>query len=270
MDNHAKLFIELQNIMFTLRQQCPWDHEQTFDTLRNMTLEEVYEFIAELDAKHIAGMKEELGDVLFHIFFYCEIANEKNLFNMTDVMTNLIHKLKRRHPHIFDTTKQLNTEQVKEQWEKIKKSEGKKSIVSGIPNQLPSILKALLIQKKAAQLGFDWKNMKDVWLKEEEEKNELLHEINTGNQELIEEELGDWLFSILNISRHLHVNPDLALEKTNQKFSQRLQIMEQLAQEKNIELNKLDLDHQELLWLEAKKILNQQNKPKQTKINHRL
>ncbi|MCX8473453.1 MAG: nucleoside triphosphate pyrophosphohydrolase [Sediminibacterium sp.] len=258
MNDNSKLFLELQNIMSTLRQQCPWDKEQTFKSLRNMTLEEIYEFIAELDSENSSGMKEELGDVLLHILFYCEIANEKQWFNITDVMSNLIKKLKRRHPHIYDSTLQLNTAQVIDQWEKIKKSEGKNSVVSGIPTQLPSILKALLIQKKAAQLGFDWKDLKDVWLKEEEEKNELLNELKLGNEELISEELGDWLFSIINISRHLNINPDLALEKTNQKFSQRLQILEQLALEKNMQLNKLALDEQEQLWQEAKKILSEQ------------
>lgn len=252
-DEAINEFKRLLEIMLRLRKECPWDRAQTNETLRTMTIEEVYELseaILENDDKKI---KEELGDIMLHLMFYSIIADEKDSFDITEVLKVLNEKLIRRHPHIFSDVIVNNANEVKQNWEKIKLAEGKKSVLEGVPPHLPSMVKAYRLQEKAKGVGFDWENINQVYDKLSEEINELRHAINSANQQNIEEELGDVFFALINYSRFLNVNPDDALEKANKKFINRFKYIEQKANDNGAKINNLSLEEMDKLWDEAKK-----------------
>lgn len=252
-DEAINEFKRLLEIMLRLRKECPWDRAQTNETLRTMTIEEVYELseaILENDDKKI---KEELGDIMLHLMFYSIIADEKDSFDITDVLRVLNEKLIRRHPHIFSDVTVNNANEVKQNWEKIKLNEGKKSVLEGVPPHLPSMVKAYRLQEKAKGVGFDWENINQVYDKLSEEISELHNAINSANQQNIEEELGDVFFALINYSRFLNVNPDDALEKANKKFIYRFKYIEQKANDTGSKINNLSLEEMDKLWDEAKK-----------------
>lgn len=239
--------------MDELREKCPWDKKQTIHSLRQQTIEETYELadaITENDWEHL---KEELGDLLLHIIFYSKIAAEEKKFNIEDVIQTISEKLIRRHPHIYGDTKLSTAEEVKKNWEQIKLSEGKKSVLSGVPQSLPSLMKAMRIQDKAKQVGFEWENKEDVWKKIEEEKMELNEAVNHQDSQQIENEAGDLLFSVINYIRFLKVDADNALELTNKKFIRRFSKMEEIASERGLNFNELSLIEKDQLWNEIKK-----------------
>src|SRR6478609_4454814 len=223
--------------MDELREQCPWDKKQTNETLRHLTIEETYELSDAILKNETTEIKKELGDVLLHIVFYARIGSETGAFDIADVCNSLCDKLINRHPHMYGDVKADTAEQVKENWEQIKLKEGNKSVLSGVAKGTPSIIKALRMQEKAAQVGFDWPTAKEVWAKVDEELAELKEEFaDNHTSENTEKELGDFLFSLINVARRYDINPDDALEKTNQKFIKRFQYIEQKAKENNLKL----------------------------------
>lgn len=238
----------LTTIMDELREKCPWDRKQTIHSLRQQTIEELYELTDTIDEEDFEGMKEELGDLLLHIVFYTKIAEEKNRFTLRDVIDAISDKLIRRHPHIYGDTKAENAEEVKRNWEKLKLADGKKSVLEGIPNSLPSLVKALRLQYKAAQTGFEWKHQDDVWEKVMEEKDELRNAIQTGNRDEVAKEAGDLLFSVINYIRFLNIDPDYALELTNKKFMARFKKMESIAAEEGKSLPDMSLEEMDEIW----------------------
>lgn len=254
MNKTADAFLRLVNIMDELRAQCPWDQKQTIHTLRSMTIEELYELVDAIDANDWQGIKEELGDLFLHLLFYSKIGSEQNQFKLEEVLNGIAAKLIRRHPHIYGDVKVKDEEEVKRNWQKIKSNEGKidKSILEGVPKSLPAIVKAARIQEKAKQVGFEWENKADVWKKVDEEIGELHNaEINESQKE-IEAEFGDVLFSLINYARFLQVDPEAALEKTNQKFIQRFKSMEDIALSKGLQLTDLSLVQMDELWNSVK------------------
>jgi XTP/dITP diphosphohydrolase len=246
-------FGRLLKIMDELREQCPWDKKQTLESLRHLTIEETYELADAILENNLNELKGEIGDIMLHMVFYAKIADEQGAFDIEDVLNFLCEKLIRRHPHIYGDTKVENEEQVKANWEKIKLQEGKKSILSGVPNSLPALVKAYRIQDKAKQVGFEWENKEQVFDKVMEEMQELQDEIykNNQNQEKIEEEFGDLMFSLINYARFLKVDPELALERTNRKFIKRFQYIEENAPK---DLQDMTLEEMDALWNQAKKI----------------
>ncbi len=254
MNTTAENFLQLVNIMDELREQCPWDKKQTIHTLKPMTLEEVYELCDAIINEDWNNIKEELGDVLLHILFYSRIAKEENKFDINDVIEAISKKLITRHPHIYGDVKVENEDDVKRNWEKIKLKEGvKKSILSGVPNALPAVVKATRIQEKVKQVGFEWSNINDVWKKVEEEMGELKVAIKTNQQQDIEEEFGDVLFSLINYARFLKIDAESALEKTNQKFIRRFKSIESIAVERGKNLSDMSLEEMDEIWNEVKK-----------------
>lgn len=255
MNKTADAFLRLVNIMDELRAQCPWDQKQTIHTLRSMTIEELYELVDAIDANDWQGIKEELGDLFLHLLFYSKIGSEQNQFMLEEVLNGIAAKLIRRHPHIYGDVKVKDEEEVKRNWQKIKSNEGKidKSILEGVPKSLPAIVKAARIQEKAKQVGFEWENKADVWKKVDEEIEELHHAEINESQEEIEAEFGDVLFSLINYARFLHVDPEAALEKTNQKFIQRFKSMEDIALSKGLKLTDLSLVQMDELWNSVKR-----------------
>jgi XTP/dITP diphosphohydrolase len=253
MDKKLEAFGRLLTIMDELREQCPWDKKQTMQSLRHLTIEETYELTDAIFKNDLPEVKKELGDVLLHIVFYARIASENNAFDIADVIHSLCEKLISRHPHIYGDVKVADEEEVKQNWEKLKLKEGNKSVLGGVPSSLPSVIKALRIQDKAAQVGFDWPDTQQVWDKVDEEMAELKETI-TEQQELskTEEELGDLMFALVNLSRHLNINPDDALERTNQKFIQRFQFIEEKCREQGKKITDINLLEMELLWQLAK------------------
>jgi MazG family protein len=246
-------FVKLMQIMLELRGQCPWDRKQTIHTLRSMTIEELYELVDAIDTNNWQGIKEELGDVLLHLVFYATIAAEQQQFTMRDVIEAICAKLIHRHPHIYGNVAVKDEEEVKKNWEKIKIKEGKQSALSGVPASLPAITKAVRIQEKAKQTGFEWNNKEEVYAKIEEELQELHQAVQSGNQQHTEEEFGDVLFSMMNYARFLKVDADAALEKTNKKFIARFTAMEQKAAEQNKQLTDMSLAEMDAIWNEIKK-----------------
>lgn len=246
-------FLKLVTIMDELREQCPWDRKQTIHTLRSMTIEETYELVDAIDANDWKGIKEELGDMLLHILFYSKIGTEQNQFVLKEVIDGIAAKLINRHPHIYGDVKVDNDEDVKRNWEQIKMKEGKKSVLSGVPQSLPAVVKAARIQEKAKQVGFEWDNREDVWKKVEEETGELVEAVRSDKKEDIEEEFGDLLFSLVNYARFLQIDAEAALERTNKKFMYRFQEMEKLAAEKGLQLANMSLEAMDELWNEIKK-----------------
>lgn len=247
-------FARLLKIMDELREQCPWDKKQTIESLRHLTLEEVYELSDSIIENDLPSLKKELGDVLLHIVFYARIADEKGLFDINDVINSLCEKLITRHPHIYGDTKVSNAEDVKQNWEKIKLKEGNKSVLGGVPKGLPAMIKSERIQEKARGVGFDWNNESEVWQKVKEEMNELDAELlSKKSAEKTEEEFGDLMFALINYARFLHISPETALEKANQKFIRRFQYIEQQLLAKSKSITESNLQEMDSFWNEAKK-----------------
>lgn len=251
---HLEAFERLLIVMDELREQCPWDKKQTMESLRHLTIEEVYELGDAILDKDLEDVKKELGDVLLHIVFYSKIASETNDFDIADVCHAICDKLIERHPHIYGDVEVKDEEDVKRNWEQIKLKEGKKSVLEGVPRSLPAMVKANRIQDKVAGVGFDWEKPEQVFEKVEEELSELKSEIKKGNQEAIESEFGDVLFSMINYARFLKVNPENALERTNKKFIKRFQYLESKAKDLNKSLKDMTLAEMDVFWEEAKSI----------------
>ena len=254
MKNKIKSFKRLLTIMDELREQCPWDKKQTMESLRYLTIEELYELSDAILDKDMEEIKKELGDILLHIVFYARIASETNDFDIIDVINGVCDKLVHRHPHIYGDVKVKDEVEVKKNWEKLKLKEGKKSVLEGVPKSLPAIIKSFRIQEKVRGIGFDWDNKNQVWDKVLEEIEELKVEIEKGNQKRIESEFGDVLFTLTNYSRFINVNPEDALERTNKRFIKRFQIMEKLIEKENLKFDDMNLEHMDVYWKQAKKI----------------
>ena len=252
MKNKAKAFIRLVEIMDRLREECPWDKKQTIDSLRYLTIEEMYELSDAILDKNMDEIKKELGDLMLHIVFYSRIASEKKHFDITDVLDSISDKLIHRHPHIYGDVVANDVKQVKENWEKLKLKEGKNSVLEGVPKSLPAIVKAYRIQEKVRGIGFDWQNKNQVWDKVQEEIEEFQREEKKNDAEKMEEEFGDVLFSLVNYSRFVNINPEDALEKTNKKFIRRFQFMEQKIKEDGLDLSKLSFEQMNAFWDMAK------------------
>ena len=243
----------LVNIMNELREKCPWDKKQTIHTLRQQTIEETFELVDAITDKDWKGIKEELGDLLLHIIFYSKIAQEQKQFSLQEVIDDICEKLIKRHPHIYGNVTVKDEEEVKKNWEQIKLSEGKKSVLGGVPKSLPAMVKAMRLQEKAKQVGFEWETKEQVWEKIEEEKIELLEAVNTGNNQHIEEEAGDLFFSVINYVRFLNVDAENALEITNKKFIKRFTKMEETAANGGHNLSNMALKEMDDMWNEIKK-----------------
>jgi len=249
-------FRHLLEIMDELREKCPWDREQTFDTLRNLTVEETFELSDAIFQKDYKDVCKELGDLMLHIVFYSKIASEQQLFDVKDVLNQLCDKLIRRHPHIYGEMKADSANEVHENWEKIKlQTEGNRSVLGGIPSGMPALTKAYRIQDKVSGVGFDWDNKEDVWNKVKEELGELKAEVDKEDPVRMEEEFGDVLFSLINYARFLHIHPEDALEKTNRKFMNRFQLLEKMVKEDNRQLTDMSLEEMDVYWERAKKDL---------------
>jgi len=242
----------LLTIMDELREQCPWDKKQTMQSLRHLTIEETYELGDAILNNDLNEVKMELGDVLLHIIFYAKIGSETNDFDIADVANAICDKLINRHPHIYGDVTVTDAEEVKRNWEQIKLKEGKKSVLEGVPNSLPALVKANRIQDKVAGVGFDWEKPEQVFEKVQEELGELQVEVSTGNSDKIESEFGDVLFSMINYARFLGVNPENALERTNKKFIKRFQYLEENAKKVNKELKDMTLEEMDVFWNLAK------------------
>jgi XTP/dITP diphosphohydrolase len=254
MDERATSFLRLLKIMDELREQCPWDKKQTIESIRHLTIEETFELSDAILKKDMQEIRKELGDILLHIVFYARIASETNTFDIKDVIDSLCEKLIFRHPHIYGDVKAETDEQVKQNWEQLKQKEknGNKSVLSGVPNSMPALLKAYRIQEKARAVGFDWEKPEQVFEKVKEELGEFEKEVSTKNQANAEKEFGDILFSLINYARFLNINPEDALEHTNQKFIQRFSHMEKRVKEQGKQIAECKLDELDQYWDEAK------------------
>lgn len=249
-----KAIDRLLNIMDELRAQCPWDKKQTMESLRHLTIEETYELGDAILENDLEEVKKELGDLLLHIVFYAKIGSETKDFDIADVANGICEKLINRHPHIYGDVKVENEEEVKQNWENIKLKEGKKSVLEGVPDSLPSMVKANRIQEKVAGVGFDWEHPEQVFEKVKEELSELQVEIKHGNPDRLESEFGDVLFSMINYARFLNINPENALERTNKKFIKRFQYLEEKAKQAGKSLKDMTLAEMDVFWEEAKKV----------------
>jgi XTP/dITP diphosphohydrolase len=245
-------FDRLLNIMDDLRAHCPWDQKQTFESLRHLTIEETYELGDAILDRNLSEIKKELGDLLLHIVFYAKLGSEEKAFDIADVANDICEKLIHRHPHIYGSVSVKDADQVKRNWETLKLKEGKKSVLEGVPNGLPALIKAQRMQEKAAGVGFDWNDKKQVWGKFNEELNELNQALNSNEKDAIEDEFGDVLFSLINYARFIKVNPESALERTNKKFLQRFQFIEVQAKKQDRSIEDLTLSEMESFWQEAK------------------
>lgn len=255
----GKAFERLITILDTLRIACPWDRKQTMESLRHLTMEELYELTDAILEKDYNEIKKELGDVMLHLLFYAKIADEQQQFNIVEVLNAICDKLVVRHPHIYSDTQVDNEQDVKNNWEAIKLKEGNKSVLSGVPKGLPALVKAYRIQDKVRGVGFDWDDKTEVWKKVEEELAEFKNEFNltdkaSVDQEKAEAEFGDLLFSLINYARHLGINPENALERTNKKFIQRFSHLEKRASENGQNLKEMTLEEMDVYWNEAKKL----------------
>ncbi len=251
MDPRLQAFERLLTIMDDLREKCPWDKKQTLESLRNLTIEETYELADAITDNDLNAIKGELGDLFLHLVFYSKIGQEKGVFDVADVLNGICEKLIYRHPHIYGDVEANDEETVKANWEKLKLKEGKKSVLEGVPNSLPALVKAMRIQEKAKGIGFEWDNKEDVWKKVEEEIAELKVEID-NQSEHIEEEFGDVLFSLVNYARFIHVSPENALATTNKKFIDRFRLMENFILEDGKEIQNLSLAEMDVYWEKAK------------------
>jgi MazG family protein len=253
MNEAADSFTRLVNIMNDLREKCPWDRKQTIDTLRSMTIEETYELADAITMHDWNGIKEEAGDLLLHIIFYSKIAEEQGRFSIKDVINEICEKLIIRHPHVYGDVKVNDEEDVKKNWEKIKLQQGKKTLLSGVPVSLPATVKAMRLQEKAKQVGFEWEKTEDVWEKVKEEIDELHEAIHLEDRSKIEEEFGDLIFSLINYARFLQIDAENSLEKTNKKFISRFNQMEKEATEKGKDLSDMSLEEMNNIWNSIKK-----------------
>jgi len=250
MDKRLEAFSRLLTIMDELREQCPWDKKQTNETLRSLTIEETYELSDAILANDNEEIKKELGDLFLHLVFYAKIGDEKKAFDVSDVLNSVCDKLISRHPHIYGDIDVKDEEEVKQNWEQLKQKEkGNKGVLSGVPTSMPSLVKALRMQDKAAQVGFDWPAKEDVWGKVDEE----LQEFKEAEGAEKEEEFGDLLFSLVNYARWLKINPDDALEKTNRKFKYRFETIEAHAKAQRKEVQSMSLEEMDAVWEKAKK-----------------
>ena len=246
-------FGRLLTIMDELREKCPWDRKQTFESLRNLTIEETYELADAILNQDLPEIKEEIGDIMLHMVFYAKIAEEKEAFDIADALNAVCEKLINRHPHIYGDIEVEGEEEVKKNWEQLKLKEGKKSVLQGVPNSLPAMIKAYRMQEKTAQVGFEWEEKNQVWEKVEEELGEFKEAMNEGfSQEKKMEEFGDVLFSLINYARFQGIDPETALEKVNQKFKQRFEYIEEHAPK---DLQEMSLEEMDALWNAAKKTL---------------
>ncbi|MFV0540661.1 MAG: nucleoside triphosphate pyrophosphohydrolase [Aestuariibaculum sp.] len=249
-----KAFGRLLDIMDDLREKCPWDKKQTMETLRHLTIEETYELGDAILDNDLNEVKKELGDVLLHIVFYSKIGSETDTFDIADVCNGICEKLISRHPHIYGDEKVENEDDVKKNWENLKLKEGKKSVLQGVPKSLPALVKANRIQEKVAGVGFDWEQPGQVWEKVEEELLEFKTEVEKDNQDTMESEFGDVMFSLVNYARFLNINPENALERTNKKFIKRFKYLEEKTQALNKPLKEMTLTEMDVFWEEAKRI----------------
>lgn len=257
MENTLNVFGRLLEIMDELREKCPWDREQTFESLRKLTIEETYELGDAILQQDMDEIRRELGDLLLHIVFYAKMGAEKNAFDMTDVINGLNEKLIYRHPHVFAETDVKNAREVEQNWESLKlkeKGRKKKTVLEGVPASLPSLVKANRIQEKASAVGFDWEEREQVWDKVKEEVNELQDEISRNNRDLMEAEVGDLFFALVNAARLYGIDPEAALERTNIKFIKRFNYLESQTMKKGMDLKKMSLEEMDKYWEEAKKL----------------
>lgn len=250
MQQKTEAFGRLLQIMDELREKCPWDRKQTLQSLRNLTIEETYELADAILEDDLEGIKEEIGDLMLHMVFYAKIAEEQEAFDIADALQAVCEKLIKRHPHIYGDLKVDNEEQVKQNWEKLKLKEGKKSVLAGVPKSLPAMVKAYRMQEKTKQVGFEWENSTQVWDKVEEELGEFKETLEKGmSQAEKEEEFGDVLFSLINYARFEGIDPETALEKVNQKFKKRFEYIESQATKS---LEEMSLAEMDALWNAAK------------------
>jgi MazG family protein len=249
MEAKAKAFMRLVEIMDDLREKCPWDKKQTIHSLRKLTIEETYELADAIMEEDYEGISEEIGDLFLHLIFYAKIGSEKKAFTLESALNKICDKLIKRHPHIYGDVKVDSEEDVKKNWEQIKLSEGKKSVLQGVPQSLPAVIKALRLQEKTATVGFEWDNIGDVWEKVEEEKAELEEAVNSQDKAKIEEEFGDLMFALVNYARFLDLDPEAALERVNKKFKSRFEYIEDKADKP---LQDMTLEEMDALWNEAK------------------
>ena len=252
--DQLQAFNRLLTIMDELREQCPWDQKQTMETLRPLTIEETYELGDAILDQDLQEIKNELGDLLLHIVFYAKIGSETKDFDISDVIHSICEKLIHRHPHIYSDVVVKDDTEVKQNWENLKLKEGKTSVLEGVPKSLPALVKASRIQEKVAGVGFDWEHPDQVWEKVEEELGELKSEIENKNQDAVEDEFGDVLFSLINYARFLDINPENALERTNKKFIKRFQYLETKAKTLQKSLSEMTLAEMDVYWEEAKKL----------------
>jgi XTP/dITP diphosphohydrolase len=245
-------FNSLLDIMDELRKKCPWDKKQTLESLRHLTIEETYELGDAILNNNLEEVKNELGDLLLHIVFYAKIGSETKAFDIGDVAKGIAEKLIHRHPHIYGDVTVTDEEDVKNNWEKLKLKEGRSSVLEGVPKSLPAMIKSSRIQDKVAGVGFDWEAPEQVWEKVQEELQEFQEEVTKGKQDRMEAEFGDLLFSMINYARFLKINPENALEKTNQKFSKRFQYLENAAKTSGKELADMSLQEMEIYWEKSK------------------
>ena len=255
MKRELEAFDRLLEIMDELREKCPWDRKQTIETLRSLTIEETYELADAIIKKDMKDLKKELGDLLLHIVFYAKIGSEKNEFDITDVIDGINEKLIHRHPHVFGDIKVKDHREVEENWEEIKMKEKDRdnSVLSGVPESLPALVKANRIQQKVRGVGFDWDERSQIWDKVKEELNELQHEVETEDQEKTEAEFGDLFFSLINAARLYDIDPETALERTNKKFIKRFNYLEEQTIKKGLSLKEMSLDEMNVVWEAAKK-----------------
>ncbi|MBS1509921.1 MAG: nucleoside triphosphate pyrophosphohydrolase [Bacteroidetes bacterium] len=254
MDKTGAAFLRLVKIMDDLRTQCPWDKKQTIHTLRQLTIEETYELADSITDTNWNGIKEELGDLFLHLVFYAKIGAEQQQFTLEEVLNGICEKLIYRHPHIYGEVKVADEEEVKRNWEKLKLKEGKgkSSVLSGVPSSLPATVKAMRLQEKAKQIGFEWDNREQVWEKVEEEHRELLEAVKMGDTDKMEDELGDVFFSLINFARFLQVDAENALERTNKKFISRFTKMEAEALKEGKQLHDMSLAEMDAIWNRVK------------------
>lgn len=258
MDERLVAFERLLNIMDDLREKCPWDKKQTFETLRTLTIEETYELADAISKNDMNSLKGEIGDLFLHMVFYCRLGKEIDAFDVTTVLNTICDKLIHRHPHIYGDVEATTEEEVKANWEKIKLKEGKKSVLEGVPSALPALVKATRIQEKVKGIGFEWENKEDVWKKVLEEIEEFKEE-QSKLSHAMEEEFGDILFSLVNYARFCNINPENALDFTNSKFIERFQLMEDMILEDNLNIDDLNLEEMDQYWQKAKAKLSQGN-----------
>ncbi len=253
MDARLVAFERLLDIMDDLREKCPWDKKQTLESLRHLTIEETYELADAIIAGDLQELKGEIGDLFLHLVFYCKIGSEQGAFNVTEVLNAICDKLVHRHPHIYGDVEVTSEEEVKANWEKLKLKEGKKSVLQGVPQSLPALVKAARIQEKVKGIGFEWEKREDVWAKVKEELSELHDEVESGSDiNRIEDEFGDVLFSLINYARFIGVNAENALSKTNLKFINRFETMEKLMVKDELDIKASSLEVMDIYWEKAK------------------